>query len=229
MPNKIVLPFYKDKSIVELIIEKLKELDCVIIVATSNNEEDDIFELIAEKYNVSFFRGSENDVLNRFISAADMFSVTKILRICSDNPFLDSEDIQKLVEYSAQTYDYVGFKINGEPAIKTHYGFWAEYITLKALKMVENLTDESKFHEHVTNYIYTFPEKFNIKWIERELENDGIRLTVDTPEDFNYTSEIYGKMIQMDINFKYKDVIAFLSLNNHYVESMKDSIIKNTK
>ena len=144
MPNKIMLPFYKGKSILDLLIEKLSEVENTnIIIATSVNPNCDVIEEVAKIHGVSCFRGSENDVLQRFIDAAEYYHVGKIIRVCSDNPFLELDSINKLVAYAdneGNTSDYISFKINVIPSIKTHFGFWTEYVTLKALKRVRRIS-----------------------------------------------------------------------------------------
>ena len=63
--NKILLPFYKDKCIVELLIEKLRQIeDTNIVVATSINPNNDVIEAYLDKYNIPIYRGSENDVFH---------------------------------------------------------------------------------------------------------------------------------------------------------------------
>ena len=76
LPNKIILPFFKGKSILELLISKLKNVEgAKVILATSTNKENDLLEQIARQNGVFCFRGSENDVIQRFIDAADEYGV----------------------------------------------------------------------------------------------------------------------------------------------------------
>lgn len=236
MPNKIMLPFYKGKSILDLLIEKLSEVENTnIIIATSVNPNCDVIEEVAKIHGVSCFRGSENDVLQRFIDAAEYYHVGKIIRVCSDNPFLELDSINKLVAYAdneGNTSDYISFKINGIPSIKTHFGFWTEYVTLKALKRVRQYTNENLYHEHVTNYIYANPDKFKIDWIEGPAiinAHPDIRLTIDTQEDFRNAQAIYANLCQKNQFPLITDVVDFLDRHQDYYISMKHQIEKNTK
>lgn len=236
MPNKIILPFYKGKSILDLLIEKLSEVENTnIIIATSVNTNCDAIEEIAKIHGVSCFRGSENDVLQRFIDAAEQCHAEKIIRVCSDNPFLELNSIKKLVSFACnegKASDYVSFKINGIPSIKTHFGFWTEYVTLKALKRVRQFTNENLYHEHVTNYIYANPDKFKIDWIEGpEIINDhpDIRLTIDTQEDFRNAQTIYADLCQKNQFPMITDVVYYLDMHQDYYISMKHQIEKNSK
>lgn len=236
MPNKIMLPFYNGKSILDLLIEKLKRVDNTeVIIATSVNPNCDTIEEVAKVHGISCFRGSENDVLQRFIDAAVYYHVEKIIRVCSDNPFLELDSINKLVAYAdneGKACDYISFNINGVPSIKTHFGFWTEYVTLNALKRVRDLTNESLYHEHVTNYIYANPDSFDIAWLEEpEIINShpNIRLTIDTLEDFRNAQSIYADLCT-EVQFPtITNVVNYLDAHQNYYISMKRQIEKNTK
>lgn len=236
MPNKILLPFFEGKSILDLLINKLKQVQGTkIVIATSVNSNCDVIEEVANKHGVACFRGSENDVLQRFIDAAEANNAERIIRICSDNPFLDLESINKLVSFVNNQdgcLDYASFMVNGSPSIKTHYGFWTEYVTLDALKRVKSLTDESLYHEHVTNFIYANPDKFNIQWIDGPeiiKSHKDIRLTIDTQEDFNNAQRIYSDLCATNLYPSIDQVVSYLDSHNNYYLSMKKQIEKNSK
>lgn len=236
MPNKILLPFYDGKSILDLLIEKLKQVNNTkVIIATSINPNCDSIENVAMVHGVSCFRGSENDVLQRFIDAAEENGAKQIIRICSDNPFLELDSINNLVDFVRDTnenLDYVSFNINGTPSIKTHYGFWTEYVTLDALKRVKALTNESLYHEHVTNYIYANPNLFKIEWIEGPevlKSHSDIRLTIDTQEDFRNAQQIYTDLCKQIPYPSIDQVVSYLDKHEYYYASMKSQIINNSK
>ena len=115
-------------------------------------------------------------------------------------------------------------------AIKTHFGFWAEYVTLEALEKVQALTQESLYHEHVTNYIYTHPQDFKIKWLETPKVLQGredIRLTIDTQQDFIDAQEIYKHYV--DNNMTIEDLVSYIDQNPSLLEKMKKEIKQNSK
>lgn len=88
LPNKILLPFYQNKCILQLLLDKLRQVDGTnIVIATSKAPQNDAIEHLAKQENVLCFRGEENDVLQRFIDAAHAFDAERLIRICSDNPF----------------------------------------------------------------------------------------------------------------------------------------------
>ena len=243
LPQKMILPFYGNEGIFSLILKRLtssikKEN---IILATSINENNDILVEIAKNYGINYFRGAENDVLQRFIDAAKEFKAHKIIRVCADNPFLDVDFLNFLLDnFENSDYDYMSFSTSkGNPTIKTHYGFWAEAVTLNALEKCRDVIswclndqDARLYHEHVTNFIYANPNDFNIKFfnIPEEIDShDDIRLTIDTKIDFDIQKEIFNKIYKEKPDFNAFDVLSFLNENKEYLKIMKDEISKNQK
>ncbi len=236
LPNKILLPFFKEQSILDLLIEKLKRInDTGVIVATSINANCDPIQDVACNHAVKCFRGDENDVLQRFIDSAEKHGVNEIIRVCSDNPFLELDSIYKLISFvkeSEENLDYVSYLIDGTPSIKTHYGFWTEYVTLDALRRVSKYTSESLYHEHVTNYIYTHPEKFKIGWIKGPdiiTKHRDIRLTIDTYDDFENAKSIYSELCINNPYPSIDDVVLYLDNHKQFYSMMRTQIDKNIK
>ncbi len=234
LPNKVLLPFFQGKSILDLLIEKLQHVpNTQIVVATSCDPQNERIDSITQKYGVGCFHGSENDVLQRFIDAAEYFYANKLIRICSDNPFLELDSIIQLVKFAeTSSKDYISFNIDGKPSIKTHYGFWTEYVTLRALKQVALMTDDPLYHEHVTNYIYSHPDMFSIGWIKgpRELEgHDHIRLTTDTKEDFDSVRSIYSDLCKENPFPTIAQIVSYLDAHKEYYGAMEKQIVKNSK
>jgi spore coat polysaccharide biosynthesis protein SpsF len=236
LPQKMILPFYENEGIFSLLLKKLTSAfdKNDIILATSINPNNDILVETAKYYGVNYFRGSENDVLQRFIDAAKEFDAENIIRVCADNPFLDVFYIELLLEkFEKFNCDYLSYiTSDGTPSIKTHYGFWAEAVKLSALEKVRELTDENLYHEHVTNFIYANRDIFDVKFFEIIPQIDkhkDIRLTIDTQVDFDIQKEIFNKLNSYIPNFTSLNIIDFLEDNPHYLEIMKNEILKNQK
>ena len=233
LPNKVLLPFYEGKGILELIITKLNNNSKLpIVIATSNNSSDEKIIQLAKKCNVEFFVGSEKNVLKRFIDAAEHFNFSSIVRVCSDNPFLDMSDLN-ILSNEKDAYDYSCFSVNRNPSILSHTGFWAEKVSLKALKKIQKLSKKNQHQEHVTSYIYQYPDKFNINKIETHqmFSKRNIRLTLDTLEDFTVLKKIYASLIERkgNYNFDKQDVMNYLNENPSYFHSMEVNIKSNEK
>lgn len=236
LPGKIVKPFFNDKGILQLIVEELcAQFDkSKIIVATSNTSLDDGVAELVTKLGVSVFRGSENDVLDRFLKAAQCKSFDSVIRICADNPFLDYDSINYLMEMGeSKKADYFAFGISkSHPTIKTHFGFWPEYVNVKALQKAVTLTQDSFYREHVTNYLYMNPDIFKVelKVIGKEIiEKSNIRFTVDTIEDFVLQQNIYSTFEHLNRKRTPKELMAFVDSNPEIGQRMEKEIAKWTK
>ncbi len=235
LPGKILKPFYGGKTLLETLLENLHKVSGVkVIVATSVNKNNDQLESFLRERNELVYRGSENDVLDRFIKAAEENNVEGIVRICSDNPFMDWQGVAKLVEKAKTSdADYIGFRINEKPSILTHFGFWGEYVTLNALKRVYSTTDlGTPAHEHVTFHVYKHPEDYKCEWIAGPdfLEGrDDIRLTIDTPDDLQNALKVYSDLKSKDDNFTLKDVVEYLDTHEEIKQSMIKNIFQNKK
>ena len=160
-PGK-VLKKINGKTILEYTIKRLKKtkLSKNIIVATTKREEDQKIIKVAKKTNCHTFRGSTNNVLNRYYKAAVHYKVKNIVRICSDCPLIDPKIINKVYFfYLKNNYDYVSNKIF--PSYPP--GMGVEILNFQSLKKANKLTKNSYDKEHVTAYIYKNPKKFKIK------------------------------------------------------------------
>lgn len=236
LPSKMTLPFHKGEGIFSVLVDRLltrfNKND--IILATSDSAKDDVLEQIASDKGIRCHRGSENDVLQRFIDTALHFGAKKVIRVCADNPFLDLNSLEILYnEMICNDIDYIAFATSEHmPTIKTHYGFWAEGTTISTLQKVKELTDETLYHEHVTNYIYTNPDSFKIKLmpIPQIIEkHKKLRLTIDTANDFETQKTIFNAIIENNPGFTAEDICAYLDQNPGYYDTMEQEIKKNQK
>lgn len=235
LPGKILKQFYGDKTLLETLLDNLHKVEgAKVIVATSVNENNDELESFLQSKGELVFRGSENDVIDRFIKAAETNHVDGIVRICSDNPFMDWHGVAQLVEKAQLSdADYIGFRINGKPSILTHFGFWGEFVRLDALKRVALTTEEgTPAHEHVTYHIYNHPCEYKCEWIECPdflQGRDDIRLTIDTPDDLQNALKVYSDLKNKHENFSLQDVVEYLDSHEEIKLSMLKNIFQNKK
>lgn len=237
LPNKLFLPFHQGRSIIDIFLNRVSgfvDLGLKVVLATSVNLADDVFEPLARKNKLLFFRGSENNVLNRFCEAAVQYGIEDIVRVCADNPIYDFEGTLKLLEqHISAGNDYTAYQLKGGlPSIKSHLGFWGEVVSLRALERVAVETTAPIYLEHVTNYIYAHPNLFKIDFEnapENIYERDRLRFTVDTREDFDMMKEIYTNLREQKSNFTIDDVIEHVDDNPKYLKKMARQIVENEK
>ena len=241
LPNKMLKPFYQECGILEILLERIRAAfpdDFEnLIVATTTSRGDDRIEALCRRIGIKCFRGSESDVLSRFVEAAHIYHADKIIRICADNVFLDVDLLKELYNRLTDSdYDYVSYCTSeGLPSIKTHYGFWAEGAKVSALEKVMNETSESIYHEHVTIYLYTHPEEYsiNLKPISETIEDiesyPNLRLTIDTIDDFQISQEVYAYLISNHIPITSQNILEYPKKRPELFERMQTIINQNIK
>lgn len=236
LPNKMILDYYNNQGLLENLLIRLKnaKLEVPIILATTENEEDNILEKIAHSHNISCFRGSEDNVLRRFVDTADKFQLKKIIRICADNPLLDLKEMLSLIEnFDNNNFDYYSYTLDGvTPTVKTGFGFWAEGVKTESLRSVLKSTDEKHYHEHVTNFIYEHSYQYEVH-LEKlhQFSNSllDLRLTVDTEKDFLLSKEIYGQCMKHKILINPRNIEELVKKNLEWIRIMNLEMQNNLK
>lgn len=233
LPQKTVLPFYNNSSILELQIQRILTVfqPSDVIIATTTIIDDDEIEAIANMLGVNCFRGNEENVLNRFILCAKEFELTSLIRVCTDNVFLDIDKLKFLFETAKSDFDYISFKVDNTPSILTHFGLWTEWVRTSALTKVTELTDKPLYLEHVTNFIYNHPEEFAIDFFPLDLnEIKNVRLTTDTLLDFEIHQEMFADLHQLyGLNFTTKHIFGYLNEKPNLKSIMEQQIKENEK
>ena len=221
--NKILLPFYGEQRIIDILIANIKQAcpDKCIVLATTNRPQDDVLAEVARQAGILSFRGDEDNVLDRFI------------RVCSDNPFLRPETFNTFfAEHNFCPADYIAYGFaDGCPTIKSHLGLYSELTTIDALRRAAVSTQEKLYIEHVTIYLYTHPEKFKVRLLPLPAELEGrfdLRFTLDTMEDFTLLQELYATFHEKTD----RSVHALLQLvqsHPEYCARMLENIARNEK
>ena len=229
LPKKIILEIDQEQSFLDIQLKKLQQLKDFfpIILATSESENDAVLEQYATKYGFKFFQGSEHNVLKRFIDCSEENNLQAVIRICSDNPYIDIDSLKELY-HTYKNEDYLSFSIDGTPAILTHYGFFCEIVSLDALKRVYH-NNNKECLEHVTNCIYKNSKEFGLKFIQKSIQNKNVRCTLDTREDFENLKYIYMNFVKENSHAGYLEIIKFIEEDLQLLKRMKKIIKENSK
>lgn len=235
LKNKVIKPFYNEKTILDILLSNLQTLGSryKLILATTKNDSDNILCEFAKKHHFECYKGEENNVLKRFINAADYYNVTTIVRVCSDNPFLQVQYIENLMDIfnKKENLDYCSYKVSdGTPVVRTHLGLFAEVVSIQSLKKAMNNIHDSFYLEHVTNFIYSSPKYFNVH-LEPSPDfiynRNDLRFTVDDLNDFNNLSEVYKYYLELDSDIQ--KTITYLDKKNMFKTEMINNINKYNK
>ena len=149
--NKILLPFYGEQRIIDILIANIKQAcpDKCIVLATTNRPQDDVLAETARQAGILSFRGDEDNVLDRFIRAAEVFGINRFIRVCSDNPFLRPETFNTFfAEHNFCPADYIAYGFaDGRPTIKSHLGLYSELTTIDALRRAAGVGHDTRPRE----------------------------------------------------------------------------------
>ncbi|MCE9538855.1 MAG: glycosyltransferase family protein [Bacteroidetes bacterium] len=192
LPGKIFKKV-KGKTLLQYHIERLKETGLDIAIATTTNTTDDCVVDFAQKINVKSYRGSEENVLSRYYETAKMYGFEIIIRVTSDCPLIDPHLIRNSVEkYLKLNNPNLYLSIGIERTFAR--GFDLEIFSFKLLEEAFlNATDDSDL-EHVTPYIWKNRSgKVEFYSIKQTADNGGLRITVDTEEDFELIKTLIEK------------------------------------
>lgn len=191
LPDKILmpLPYPTGKPLLWWIFQGALKSKMIheVVLASSNNKENDLLGPFCAANSVMFFRGSETDVLSRFTQVIRQNGFDVVVRLTGDNPIVDSTWLDNAIAHHIQNQnDYT--HTSGLPL-----GMNFEVISAKALMSLEerSLTDVDR--EHVTHYIRNHADfkKEEIRLLPDE-NLEGVRLTIDYPSDFATLSLIFS-------------------------------------
>ena len=197
LPQKVLkeLPFGSGITVLQQVIRRVRKARSIdeIIVATSTEESDDEIVQIAKKERAKFFRGSLNDVLERYYLAAKENRLGAVVRITSDCPCIDPEVLDLAVnKHRAEMPDYTS------NVLKRSYpgGLDVEVVSFGALERIYRGARDEFEREHPTFYIHQNLEMFKIVHIEagEELHAPHIRITLDTEEDYVLLCAIFDEL-----------------------------------
>jgi len=181
-----------------------------IIIATSMNKLDDKLEEWCRDNFIQVFRGSENNVLERFFFSAKKCSSKIIVRITADDPFKDPIILDNVIDMLVE--NNLDFAYNNNPPTFPE-GLDTEVFTMQSLeKAYQNSVDEYE-HEHVTQYFYRNKNKFKQKNFKYSEDISYLRWTIDKKEDLEMTRQVYNHLYQVGEIFYMKDILALLKEN----------------
>ena len=235
LPDKVVRPFYKGRSILEILIDRFNNrAEYKLVVATTTEPGDDTICEICKREGVPCFRGSVENVLERFYMASSEFMIDPVVRVCSDNPFLlQSSPTELIEEFRKEKVDYIGYELSGNRiGIRTHFGLWSELLSRDAMRKILKSTSEKSYLEHVTNYLYDQNDKFRIIFLnapDTVYSREDIRLTIDSESDFLLGKRIYEKYFNSNIELRLDTLIALIDGNHDWKNEMKKCIGQNEK
>lgn len=194
------------------IIERLRQVPSLdgVVVATTTEPEDDVICDCARDAAVPVHRGSAEDVFTRTLEVAKQVGAVTIVRVTGDCPLIDPDIVQLTIEkYRRHRPDYTSNRLHDR---KYPLGMDVEVFPRELLELVEAEAREQRYREHVTLFFYEHPERFHLLGVEPPAKHQqpDLRLTLDTPEDYNLISALYDALYDSDPYFGLDAVLDYL-------------------
>lgn len=222
LPGKVLMNLSK-KPVLEHIIDRIKVCKTIdnIVVATSNHASDDKIEKFCNQKHVPIYRGSLDDVLDRFYQAANIYNADAVLRITGDCPVIDPEIIDTIVtSFKRDKVDLCGLSGNFPD------GLDCSVFSYRAIKKAWSEASLKSEREHVGPYIENNPSLFKILPIELFNNLGEYRWTLDEPEDYELIKNIYEELYDSNKLFLTNDILELLSKKPKLL-SINAKIIRN--
>lgn len=214
LPGKVLMPVLGEPMLLRQIerIRRCKHIDN-LVVATSTSASDDALVELCHTRGIAVGRGSESDVLSRFIDVAAPFAPAAVVRLTGDCPLADPEVIDAVVAlFKSKDLDYAS---NVEPATFPD-GLDAEVIRWSVLAQANKDAVLPSHREHVTLYVRAQPEKFRAATHTRTPDLSHLRWTVDEPADLEFVRRVYDALYPVKPGFVTADILNLLDHNPNF-------------
>jgi len=213
LPGKVMMKI-NGKPTILLLINRLKQVEDIkkIVVATTVNKKDDVLCNFLKINKIKFYRGSEEDVLQRVVNAASIYKIKNIVQVTGDCPLVDPSIVSQVI----RTFDHNNFDYVTNSNIRTYPdGMDVAVFSAKNLKKISNTTKNSHDREHVTLYFRRKNNNFSICNIMApyNLHYPDLGLTLDEIKDFILIKKIFKKFKKNQNTFSCLEVINFLKKN----------------
>lgn len=216
LPGKVLLPL-NGRPVLEYVVRRCSAATAVenVVVATSEMPDDDAIENWCKENDVPCVRGSSDDVLGRYLLAAEKYPCANIIRITADCPLVDPGIVDSILTlHHATDADYTSNVV--PPTFPV--GFDVEVVKASVLKKIGNLAKLKSHREHVTLYVRENLEKFRVVNLDYALADRRARLTLDRPEDYQALKSLFKHFPPAEILFSFYKIMQILAENPHILE-----------
>lgn len=208
LPGKVLLTA-AGKPLLLHMLERLRQARRLeqIIVATTTNPADDVIVKVAAAAGFLVYRGSEQDVLDRYYQAARQFGVDPIVRVTADCPLIDPEIVDAVIElFQREHLDHAG---NGLPPTYPD-GLDAEAFSFAALEQAWREAKLPSEREHVSSFIWNQPQRFRSGNVANDVDYSHLRWTLDYPEDYELLKRLIEALAPNGEPVRFPGILRYL-------------------
>ena len=227
LPGKVLMNAINNVSMLEFMINRIKlskRLDDIVVATTINREDQPIVDL-CDRLGVKYYRGSEEDVLQRVLFAHNELNSDIIVELTGDCQLIDYRIIDEVIdEYLENDYDYVSnCHVRSFPI-----GLDVEVFSRKLLEDISKEALDIEDREHVSLYIYK-SGNYSLKAViaDEDLFWPELRITLDDKGDYLFLREIISNFYPKNkFDFSAKEVIEYIKSNIHLLDLLDGVRVK---
>lgn len=215
LPGK-VLKAVNGKPLIEILLRRLsnsKRIDKIVLATSQDSVNDELANRV-EKLGYEVYRGSEDDVLDRYYKAAKKHQPETVVRITGDCPIIDPEVVDAVIQKFQETC--VDYASNTEPPTYPD-GLDTEVFSFNALESAWKKANSNHDREHVTPFIRRSGQ-FKRASVTNDQDFSGERWTVDEPEDSDVISAIINHFYP-NLDFRWQDVLDLKKSHPEYFKA----------
>jgi len=217
LPGKVLMPL-AGRPMIRHIVERVRAsgVDEVIVATTREAADDPLVAYLEEERLCGVFRGSEDDVLERYYLSAKEAGAEIVVRVTADDPLKDPDVIDQALGFLAEDpgLDYCSNTL--KPTFPE--GLDIEAFRFSALEKAHREARLPSDREHVTPYIWKHGDIFRLKNFEHEEDLSSWRWTVDKPQDMEFMRQVFGALWDGDSVLSYRTVIDHLKRHPELME-----------
>ena len=233
LPNKVLLKLTEGINVIQHMynrVKRCKNIDDIVIATTSNPEDTKLYDYCIRN-KIKCYRGSENNVLERYYMTALISNADVIIRCTGDCPLIDPNEIDKFI-LESEGKEYYGLNYIGNSNTEGFPdGFDIQLFSFRLLEKAYNEATNNYDREHVTPYITRVLlnnniDRYNINVETKEYSNinfDNLHLSVDTKGDYRLVKNIFENIYNKNKSFTYLDVIDYLNTNPDVMKLQKNN------
>ena len=229
LPNKVLMDL-SGKPVLKHIVDRVKQSKNVnkIIIATTINPKDDAVVDFCKLEKLNYYRGSEENVLERFLNAAKVFEIDTIIRITGDCPLIDPMIIDEMIDKYLIIKPDILTNAGLDLSKRTYpRGLDTEVFSFSSLKFAHENAKHKYHFEHVTPFIYE--QSKLVQYFQNDTNYSHVRITLDTIEDFNLINYIYSKLYNSKHDFYLNEILDLINQEPGILDFNKNIEQKNYK
>jgi len=200
------------KSVLFHVLDRVlrsREIDEIVVATTNEKRDDAIVEAVSGfGQKVTVFRGSEDDVLDRYFKAASQADADVVVRVTSDCPLIDYQVLDNMIgKFKETEADYLSNFFGGRTFPR---GLDAEVFSIQALEKAWVEAKEPSEREHVTPYIWRNPKLFKCEPFKNPIDYSSFRWTLDEGDDYKLLKIIFEKIYPKKEDFLMEEVLRLI-------------------